>query len=167
MSSLDAELEELGGDLTTALDELLLNAAVLDAGGRVRWQNQQSLDSSGDVVGAEFARLVGEEHLERYQEQLARVLSRGEPAEFTLHIRDAEGRLVPTEVSAAPIRGGGSVVGIFGLGRSLDDTSAAGRKALGSPASELTQRQHEVLRLLAEGRSTQEIASALSLSPTT
>jgi DNA-binding NarL/FixJ family response regulator len=33
--------------------------------------------------------------------------------------------------------------------------------------SELTQRQHEVLRLLAEGRSTQEIASALSLSPTT
>ena len=85
--------------------------------------------SSGDVVGEEFARLVVEEYREQYQELLARFCL-AQAGEFTLQIRDAHGRLVPTEVSAAPLRGGGGVVGIFGSGGRLRRPRRRGGKRL-------------------------------------
>jgi DNA-binding CsgD family transcriptional regulator len=141
-------------------------AALLDADGVVRWQNRASKELRGDVVGSPFARLVGAEDLEEYQGLLTRILCRGQPAEFTLDVLDAGGQFVPTQVSSSPVKDGGSVVGIFGVGHPLDRSSEARRVSLGA-GSGLTERQHEVLELLAEGRSTEEIAAALALSPTT
>jgi len=167
VSSLGVELDALGGDLPAALEELPVPAVLLDADGVVRWQNRASRELRGDAAGSPFARFVGPDDLERYQEALTHILCRGQPAEFTLDVRDAAGRLVPTQVSSSPIKDGGSVVGIFGLGRPLEKSSGARRVSSEVAASGLTERQQEVLELLAEGRSTQEIAAALSLSPTT
>jgi PAS domain S-box-containing protein len=167
VSLLDQELEALGGDLAGALEELPLPAALLDAEGVVRWQNLASRQQRGDIVGTRFAELVGEQDLQRYDELLERILCRGEPAEFTLSVRNPDGELVRIEISSSPVKDGGSVVGVFGLGRSIAGTSKAAPEAARNEASLLTERQLQVLRLLAEGNSTQQIATALSLSPTT
>jgi PAS domain S-box-containing protein len=167
VSSLDAELEALGGDLAGALEELPLLAAVLDSDGVVRWQNLSSRQRRGEIVGTRFAELVGDEDLQKYNELLERILCRGEPAEFTLTVRSPDGELVPVEISSSPIKDGGSVVGVFGLGRPRASTPEAESEPASTEASPLTERQLQVLRLLAEGSSTQQIATALSLSPTT
>jgi PAS domain S-box-containing protein len=168
VSLLDAELAALGGDLSSALEELPVPAAVLDTEGIVRWQNEASRKQRGEIVGTAFADLVGDKDLQRYHELLKQILCRGEPAEFTLSIQDPQtGGLVPVEVSSSPIRDGGSVVGVFGLGRTISEAAAPELKPKDASAPPLTERQLDVLRLLAEGSSTQQIATALSLSPTT
>ncbi len=58
-----------------------------------------------------------------------------------------------------PIRGRDGVVGVFGFGRMLALEEPGTRAA---PA--LTPRQHEILRLLAQGLTTERIAAALGLS---
>jgi PAS domain S-box-containing protein len=167
VSLLDQELEALGGDLAGALEELPLPAALLDAEGVIRWQNLSSRQQRGDIVGTRFAELVGEEDLQRYHELLERILCRGEPAEFTLSVRNPDGELVQIEISSSPIKDGDSVVGVFGLGRPIAGTPKAAPESAPTEASPLTERQLQVLRLLAEGSSTHQIATALSLSPTT
>src|SRR5262249_7685376 len=103
---------------------------------------------------------------ERAHGMFRQILCRGEPAEFTLHIRDAADELVPVEISSAPVRDDESVVGVFGLVRRADPPE--GDAPAPSTATELlTPRQLEVLRLLAQGASTHEIAAKLHLSTTT
>jgi len=170
MSSLDEALESLGGDLSEALEELPVPAVVLDVDGVVRWQNVAHRERKGDITGRRFAELVGDDDLARYNELLKRILCDGEPAEFTLTVRNPEdGDIERIEVSSSPIRDGGSVVGVFGLGRPVPGVTQPNSQRAHADAetSLLTERQLEVLHLLAEGRSTQQIATALSLSPTT
>ncbi len=165
MASLDAELEALGGDLLEALEELPMAAALLDRAGAVKWQNGRSRELSGDIIGLPFAELVTERDRPRFDEALNGIVERGEPVEFEVEIRHRDGELVPVEVSSVPVKAGATVVGIFGLGRSRPSEvlGVAGDEAV----SPLTARQRDVLRLLAEGRSTDDIAASLSLSPTT
>jgi PAS domain S-box-containing protein len=168
MNALDAQLERLGGDFTAALDDLPVCAVLLDAEGVIRWQNGRSREVSGDLVGSPFAGLVSPDDLASYEQTLTRIVGGGQPTEFALDLRNADGEIVPTEISSASIRDGSTVVGIFGLGRQLPE--AGGRPPRTTRSSEktgLTDRQHQVLQLLAEGRSTEEIAAALGLSPTT
>jgi PAS domain S-box-containing protein len=167
VSSLDQELEDLGGDLSGALEELPVSAAVLDADGVVRWQNRAARAKRGEVVGTRFAKLVGDQDLEKYHDLFEQILCRGEPAEFTLAVRNPDGELTPIEISSSPIKDGGSVVGVFGLGRPVREAPGAEPAAPAHEESPLTERQLQVLRLLADGSSTQQIAEDLSLSPTT
>lgn len=170
MSSLEQELAELGGDITATLEDVPMPAALLDLDGVVRWQNRASLEVTGNVVGSSFATVVAPHDRDDAQELLTRILCRGEPADFTMDIRAATGGFTPRELSAAPVRDGGSIVGLFGLGRPSGRRDARPRTtkpASRPPAVELTPRQRDVLHLLAEGTSTGEIASALGLTPTT
>jgi PAS domain S-box-containing protein len=168
MNALDAQLERLGGDFTAALDDLPVCAVLLDAEGVIRWQNGRSREVSGDLVGSPFAGLVSPDDLASYEQTLTRIVGGGQPTEFALDLRNADGEIVPTEISSASIRDGSTVVGIFGLGRRLPEARGrAPRTTRSSEETGLTDRQHQVLQLLAEGRSTEEIAAALGLSPTT
>ena len=63
------------------------------------------------------------------------------------------------EINSVPVQGRDGVVGVFGLARPLAVVEAGEREA---PA--LTPRQHEILLLLAEGRTTPEIAATLGLA---
>ena len=163
VSGLDRELDELGGDVTAALDELPVPAVLLDADGIVRWQNESAKAARGDVVGSSFTEFVAPDELPRAQDAFTNILCRGDPAEFTLHVSTTDGTYVPVEISSAPVRGGRSIVGVFGLVRPVASESRSG--AGGTDV--LTPRQLEVLRLLAQGASTHDIASMLHLATTT
>jgi len=163
--SLKDELNELGGDITTALDDMPLASALLDRDGVMRWQNGASLELGGDLIGRRLEELVARSDLEQLHEIFTSTLCHGEPAEFTLHVRDASGAFIPVDFSSAPVRDGSTVVGVFGIGRPSGKAPAV-RQAAGE-TSDLTPRQLEVLQLLGQGQSTHQIAEALSLSPTT
>lgn len=164
MTSLAAELEGLGGaDITGALEQLPVRSFVLDRDGVVRWQNAASRDAIGDWSGRKWFDVVSDNQSGAMDDLLRRIICSGDPAEMTFEVRDPDGKTAPREVSAAPLRDGGAVVGLFGV--SLPAQTRAGpRTAEGTP---LTERQLEVLQLLAEGKSTDQIADELVLSKTT
>jgi DNA-binding CsgD family transcriptional regulator len=165
MNTLAAELEDLGGaDITGALEALPLRSFVVDGEGVVRWQNAASRSAIGDWSGRKWYEVVSDNSTADLEAVVRRIICSGDPAEATFDVREADGKIVPREVSAAPLREGGAVVGLFGI--SVHARTSAGRPA---PAKEspLTERQLEVLQLLAEGKSTAQIADELVLSKTT
>jgi DNA-binding NarL/FixJ family response regulator len=93
-----------------------------------------------------------------------RIICSGDPAEATFDVREGDGRIVAREVSAAPLREGGAVVGLFGISVPVRTSGTRPAPAKSSP---LTERQLEVLQLHAEGKSTAQIADELVLSKTT
>ena len=164
MSSLDEELLELGGNITTALEDVQLPASLLDRDGKIRWQNKASISLRGDQVGTDFTTLVVPTERPEARDLLTRILCHGEPAELTLDVVTRDGDYGRIQLSAVPVRGGGTVVAVFGLGHPV---LAPGPRTTPARAMKLTGRQTEILRLLADGRSTEEIAAQLSLSRTT
>lgn len=166
MSGLEQELAGLGGEITATLEDVGLPAALLDRGGVIRWQNRASIETTGNVVGSHFSAVVAPDERPEAQEILTRIVCRGEPADFAIEVRSAGGGYTQREVSAAPVRGGGSIVGMFGLSRPGAETARrrAGNEA---PAVELTPRQRDVLLRLADGKSTAEIAAELGITQTT
>lgn len=162
-SRLERQLVELGGDITVALEEIRVPAGLVDAGGRIRWQNAASRRDVGDRTGEHVTSLFAPYAREQVESVLAKLLARAEPAEVRLPVREDDGSFVVREISAVPVRGNGTVVGIFGLRHPAGETTDA---APGQPSS-LTRRQREVLRELAAGKSTQQIAAEMGISPTT
>ena len=164
MDELAQQLEELGGaDITAALEEVPVRSFVVDRDGIVRWQNAASRAAVGDYTGRRWTKVSMARWSEQVGEFLIRVVSSGEPAEFTFEVTGADGEPERREISAAPLRDGDAVVGIFGV-------STPERCHPGStPPSEhnLTPRQLEILQLLADGKSTSQIAEELYLSKTT
>jgi len=165
VSELGRELEKLGADITAALEELPIPAAVLDADGIVRWQNKAGKAFHGDHLGAGFAEMIAPAELELAQQVFTEILCRGEPAEFTVRLRNASGAMVSAEISSVPLRRDGAVVGVFGVAHLLPGPS--GEAARPGSAEVLTPRQLEVLQLLARGASTHDIAATLHLTGTT
>jgi PAS domain S-box-containing protein len=165
MSRLAAELDDLGGaDITEALEELRVPSFVLDGDGVIRWVNEAAQAERGDTTGSHWAKLVPATQSREVEEILRQILCSGDPAELTIDLLDSDGQAVPREVSAAPLKDGDTVVGVFGV------STRAGPGELQHPAAAdlgLTERQLEVLKLLAAGKSTGQIADELVVSKTT
>ena len=85
------------------------------------------------------------------------IVCSGEPADFSFDVVETDGQVATREISAAPLRSGETVVGIFGL----STPGQPGRHPLPRSRSHhtLTGRQLEILQLLAEGKSTTQIAA--------
>jgi len=164
MSSLGQELEELGGDITTALEDVQVSSFLVDPDASVRWQNKAAeKDAGSSLVGRGISELVVPEQQEEVQRFLERLLCSGEPAELTVDITADDGTVLRREISAAPVRDGNTVVAVFGVAKRA-------RTYEHVPADErggLTDRQLEVLQLLADGKSTEEIADELVISKVT
>jgi len=137
---------------------------VIDADGVIRWQNGAARTDVGDVAGRNWSELVTESQTEEVEAVLRRMFCSGDPAEVTLDIREPDGGTARREISAAPLREGGAVVGLFGV--SVPSTTA-GAPTVAPADMPLTERQLEVLQLLAEGKSTAQIADELVISKTT
>ena len=86
------------------------------------------------------------------------VLGTAGQRENTVDVVGPDGRRSRLEISSAPLRRGGHVIGMFGL------AARVSRRAPDARHPHLTPRQHEVLHLLAEGASTEEIAAELHIS---
>ena len=164
MSGLAEELDELGGpDITAALEEVPVRSFLIDRDGNVRWQNAASLEGVGNWKGRRWTELPLTQWSEPVADFVTKLIASGEPAEFCFDVEGPDGRPERREISAAPLRDGDTVVGIFGV-------STAARCAPGPTPPEkhsLTPRQLEILQLLADGKSTGQIADELYLSKTT
>jgi PAS domain S-box-containing protein len=155
-------LEEIGGDVEAALERLRVPAYMIDRQGIIRWINPAAQEIVGDVQGRQFTSVLAPEERRRGREIFTRnLLGPPEGSDNRLVGLTADGERFQAEVSALPLVRGGHVVGVFGLTKDLEE------EAPSPPPPELTPRQGEVLRLLERGRSTDQIATELHVSPET
>src|SRR4051794_24463373 len=151
----------VGGDVEQALANVGVPSYVLDTTGGVRWMNAAAERLLGDVRGRHFTSVVAPEDGRRARELFARkVLGTAASTEASRVLVSTGGARVAVEISSVPLMSGERVVGVFGLFEGRPDTNPA-------PHPRLTPRQVEVLRLLEQGRSTQQIAAELHLSTET
>jgi PAS domain S-box-containing protein len=138
------------------LERVKVPCAVVDRNGIVTWQNQAAKEAVGDLVGQPFASIVAPEDQAVARRQLERLLSGAPVADYEVDLVTADGRRRRAEISSVVVDGGEPYQAVFGIA------------VIGSPrprsAIQLTKRQTEVLELLGEGASTDQIAATLHLS---
>jgi PAS domain S-box-containing protein len=154
------KLAALGGEVEGSLSEVNLPCYVVDKNGVIQWLNAAAHEKFGNKEGHHFLDAVAPADRRRAREAFARnILGRSGPGDHSADFIDPDGQLIHVDVSSAPLRRGGHVIGMFGF---------AARVGTKRPAHlrhpHLTPRQHEVLELLADGRSTEEIAARLHIS---
>jgi PAS domain S-box-containing protein len=146
--------------LPAAIADVNVPAYVLDEEGQVRWVNDAAQGLLGDVVGAPLVDVVDVDPAVA-RAIFGRRLSGREEGDHSVVVLNRDGSRHRVEVSSVRLRRGHRVVGMFGLAVPRDPKRAR------DDSSPLTARQHEVLVLLAEGASTDAIASRLFLSEQT
>ncbi|HSC49361.1 MAG TPA: PAS domain-containing protein [Gaiellaceae bacterium] len=152
-----------GLDFASTMDDLAAPAYVIDREGRFRWVNRAYVDIFGDRRGQPFVDYVAPEHRQKARTNFARKVVGKTTTIFDLNVLDGEGERVTVRITSAPLRQEGKVVGIFGIGIPLPQAPGPAHSVL----DDLTPRQQEVLRLLAEGLETPEIASRLGVAEET
>jgi PAS domain S-box-containing protein len=150
-------------DLTGALESLAAPVYAIDRDGRIRWLNPAYVELFGDLRGRRFLDHVTPDHRQLARVNLVRAMVGTTTTIFDIALVDRSGGRVTLRVTSAPLRHDGEVVGSFGIGMPLGQASAPERSIL----EDLTPRQQEVLRLLAEGLETQEIARRLGVADET
>jgi DNA-binding CsgD family transcriptional regulator len=151
--SFTRQLQSLGAELDDVLEQLGMPMWLVDASGVVRWQNAASVALVGDRRGQSGVAAVAPEYLNE-----ARAISRKCEGDAEVDVVALDGHRTRLLASMAPVRDrDANVVGRVGVGyvRGAVAPTAPGR---------LTPRQHETLRLLAQGLSTDEIASRLGVT---
>jgi PAS domain S-box-containing protein len=157
-----SELRGIGGDIETALEAVNVPSYVIDPTGVIRWVNPAARRLVGDVRGRQFTSVVAPEDTRRAREHFARKIAGAElVTDATVVLVDAHGDRVQVDVSSCPLMQGDRLVGVFGQ---IADVEEEPDDPL---PPHLTPRQTEVLRLLKRGRSTEQIAQQLHLSPET
>jgi PAS domain S-box-containing protein len=158
-----SELESLGGEVEDAIDRVRVPAYVIDRHGIIRWLNQAAEQLFGDVRGRQVTSALAPEERRRGREIFTRNLL-GPPngSDNRGVLLNAAGERFTAELSAVPLARGGHVIGVFGQVTDVEQKPPPLRQH-----AKLTPRQTDVLRLLAQGRSTVQIAKELYLSPET
>lgn len=156
-------LEQIGADVEGALERVRVPAYVIDRHGIIRWLNHAAEQLVGDVRGRQMTSALAPEERRRGREVFARnLLGPPEGSDNRAVLLNAGGDRFTAELSAVPLARGGHVIGVFGQVTDVEEKPAPPRHH-----AKLTPRQNDVLRLLAEGLSTERIASELYLSPET
>jgi PAS domain S-box-containing protein len=150
-------------DLIRAVEDLAAPACVIDKDGRFRWVNQAYIDLFGDLRGRPFAENVAPEHKQLSRTNFARKMVGKTTMVFDMNVLDRAGEPLTLRITSAPLREQGKVVGVFAIGIPLAQAPSRTRSVL----DDLTPRQLEVLRLLAEGLETPEIARRLGVADET
>jgi PAS domain S-box-containing protein len=161
VSKLADTLRELGGDVHPALEKIALPVFVADASGTLVYLNPAAASYFGEVAGKKFASVVAPESLRTAERRFARKLLGAVVAEEgELRLLDKHRRIIHAEVSSVALGAErGHVVGIFGLVELGEIESTI----VGSRAVRLTPRQAEVLRQLAAGRTTPQMAASMGV----
>jgi PAS domain S-box-containing protein len=144
--------------LEAMLGALPVPAYTNDLRGYITWQNAAAQDLAGDRRGTHYSEAVPPEELQRARETWAAVTLSGATRRRTGFYKRANGELAKLEVIVSPIRVQGEVVGVFGIAIPHDDLPRR------SPMEDLSPRQLDVLRLLVQGKSTNQIAEDLHLA---
>lgn len=156
------DLDPFSDQIESALERVNVPSYLLDAGGVVRWINSAASRRVGDIRGRRFTAIVAPEDRRRSRELFAsKVAGNLTVTDDEFVLVDSDGNRVSVEISSVPLVRGERVIGVFG------QIKNERRAAPTPPDPRLTPRQSEVLRMLERGRSTQEIARELHLSPET
>jgi PAS domain S-box-containing protein len=152
-------LKAMGADVEGALEHVNVPSYVLDRSGVIRWMNAAARRTVGDQVGKQFTSVVAPEETRRAQEIFQRNLLGKKPVnDSSVVVLNHSGDRLAVDISAVPLRRGDRVIGMFGQ---VSDIAEQPRP---HPELALTPRQADVLRLLEQGFSTQQIADELHLS---
>jgi len=152
------------------VDSLVVPAALYDTDGYCLRINAAAERASGvpnaELVGRYVTDLVPPDARANVEAQFRRAAERGEPTDFETSFVDSLGNRRTTRAQHIPLQEHGEILGVLILafeGRSpvLADLAAV------QPLPHLTQRQQEILELLAAGLSTAEMATKLKLSKET
>lgn len=154
-------LDDLGANVESSLEELPLPAGIVDASGTLRWANAAAREALGDAaVGRSFFGLVNAADVRSVREDHARiVLGTRHAADRTVTLEPPNGARLRAELSGARLTSGEEVVGVFGIARLLPVEAGDEQSDI-----RLTPRQTQILRLLARGRSTEQIAAELGIA---
>ena len=152
------------------VDSLVVPAALYDTDGYCLRINAAAERASGvpnaELVGRYVTDLVPPDARANVEAQFRRAAERGEPTDFETSFVDSLGNRRTTRAQHIPLQEHGEILGVLILafeGRNpvLSDLAAV------QPLPHLTQRQQEILELLAAGLSTAEMATKLKLSKET
>lgn len=146
--------------LISMLEKVRVPAGIVDRQGTFTWQNHAARETVGDILGQPLTSLVAPEDVPKVEEHLASKLDGGPPTDYEVDVLTPDGKRRRAEISSVAFPNGDVCHAIFGIA------------VLGPPRAEpasagLTKRQYEVLQLLGEGASTEDIASMLYLSTET
>jgi len=130
--------------------------------------------AAAEVVGRGFAHLVGAASQQEFERRLAGLLREAAAvcwlAEGPLHSRPAalfQWQLTPILAARRRVRAAWCVCRPARVDPACDPARRAGLPALAACSAQLRPRERQIVRLLAEGRSSRGIAALLQISPRT
>ena len=143
-------------ELTRTLAKVKVPSVITDRQGVVTWLNDAAQATFGNLLGRPITTIVAPQYVELVQQQRERKLRGAPVTDYEVEVFTADGRRRRAEISSVPIRNGDECHAVFGVALT------------GAPVTDvpfkLTRRQMEVLRLLGNGASTDDIAASLHLS---
>jgi PAS domain S-box-containing protein len=149
-------------ELARTLQHVNVPSAIVARDGAVTWLNDAATELFGDLRGRSFFSVVAPEDVAAARRQLERKLGGGTPVtDYEIDVITPDGSRRRAEISSVLIQGGDQCHAIFGVGLPRDRPTPPRRDP------RLTPRQNEVLQMLAEGMSTDQIAAVLHLSKET
>jgi PAS domain S-box-containing protein len=148
-------------ELTHTLRKVRVPSFIAASDGTITWGNEAAKKMFGSLRGQPVTAVVAPEDVPLVQRQFERKL-RGVPfTDYEVDVFTADGRRRRAEISSVPIENGDRCHAVFGVvlpGMPRDRAPQSSR---------LTSRQDQVLQLLGEGASTEQIAAMLHLSKET
>jgi DNA-binding CsgD family transcriptional regulator len=152
-----------GQQLKQVLERVASPSFAIDKGGTVKWQNAAAIELLGDVRGSSFTVAVAPSDLPGLSTRFTRRIANGGDSDFDATLVTSTGALAACGLSSTVLHRDGEVVGLFGV----ITRPPVHEHAPPVDPDRLTPRQHEVLRLLAGGATTEEMAQILHLSKET
>ena len=148
-------------ELTGTLEKVKVPSFVAASDGTITWGNESAKQMFGDLTGRPFTTVIAPKDVPLVQRQLERKLRGASVTDYEADVFTADGRRRRAEISSVPIENGDQCQAVFGVvlpGKPRGDAPRA---------PQLTSRQDQVLQLLGEGASTDQIAKMLHLSKET
>ena len=148
-------------DLTETLDHLGLPSVIVSREGRLTWMNDASRALFGDLVGQiSLGTTVVPEHAPVARREFERKLDGAPFTDYEVDVVTLDGRRVRAVISSVTIPGDDPDRAVFAVAWLEPQPPRV-------IAADLTPRQKQVLQLLAQGRSTEQIAAELHLTTET
>jgi DNA-binding CsgD family transcriptional regulator len=148
-------------DLTETLDQLGLPSVIVSREGRITWMNDASRALFGDLVGQiSLGTTVVPEHAPVARREFERKLDGAPFTDYEVDVVTLDGRRVRAVISSVMIPGDDPDRAVFAVAWLEPQPPRV-------IATDLTPRQKQVLQLLAQGRSTEQIAAHLHLTTET
>ncbi len=147
----------LEADVERALMDVGVIAYAIDRDGLIFWQNHAHRRLVGEARGSHFNEFVAPEDRRRAQEAfMSKVVGTVPSTQYDVELHSVQGP-VQVEVNSVPLVRDGQIVGVLAL------VASPPLPAEPRPVK-LTPRQRDVLRLLAKGATTDQIATELHIA---